>query len=123
MAYIAKHRRRMMARKRHGGMSGLGGAADCGADQVWCADYVYNGITGQCTTSAQCNQWHTDHPTPQQSTSFIDDIGNIAGALSKIWGAQQPAGAPVVVADTGPSTGEILAIGAAGLLAVYLITR
>lgn len=127
MAYINKRSARGSARSfrnRRGGMSGLGGASDCGAGQVWCADFVFPGLpAGQCVTADQCNQWYKDHPAPQQaSTSWTDVAGAAAGALTKIFGSQPQQQAPTIV-QSGPSTGTILAIAGAGLVGVYLLTR
>lgn len=118
--YINDRRRRVMRKKRRG-LMGFGDASDCGADQVWCADYVYAGLPpGQCVTKAQCDAYHQQHP--QQQTNIAADITSIAGALSSIFGTQQQTPPPAVV-STGPSTMTIVAIGGAALLGVYLLTR
>jgi hypothetical protein len=114
-------RRNRMVKRRRGVLSGLGGAADCGSGQVWCAEYVYNGLPpGQCTTADQCNAYKAANPQ-QAGTNWADDIASSLSSISKIFGAQQQPVMPVV--DTGPSTTTIIAIGAAGLLGVYLLTR
>lgn len=121
--YINDHRirRNRMVKRRKGVLSGLGGASDCGSGQVWCANYVYNGLPpGQCTTQDQCNAYNAANPQ-QAGTNWADDIASSLSSISKIFGQQQPA-APMAV-DTGPSTVTLVALGAAGLLGVYLLTR
>ena len=122
--YINDRRiRRRMVKRRRGVLSGLGGASDCGSGQVWCADYVMPGLpAGQCTTQAQCDAWHVDHPVATQQTNWADDIASSLSSISKIFGGQQQPMAPVAV-STGPSTLEIAAIAGAGLLGIYLLTR
>lgn len=128
MAYLNTSylRARRRAKKKKGtlaGLLGLGGASDCGADQVWCADYVFPGLpAGQCVTKAQCDQWHVDHPPAQQASNITDDIGSVANAITKIFGGQPQAAVPTVV-STGPSTTELALLGGAALLGVYLLTR
>lgn len=59
-------------------------------------------------------------PTQQPAApSFWDQITNVAKGIV----GQQQAPAPVIAPSTGMSTGAIVAIGAVGLGAVFLLTR
>jgi len=125
MSYINNRIRGSVRRYRTRGMSGLGGPSDCGAGQIWDANFVFPGLPpGQCVTQAQSDANKAAHPEqygPQQDTSLTSDITSIAGAVSKIFGTQQPA-APTVV-STGPDTMTLVALGGAALLGIYLLTR
>ena len=109
---------------------GMGGAESCGPTQQWDPNYVYDGIKGQCTPKGSAF-------APKPST----DWGELATSLSTMF-APKP-GAPKYVqvaprflapaaaaaatspAPSGMSSNTMLAIGlgAAGLLAVVMLTR
>lgn len=124
-------------------MSGLGNVGcsgalgDCGSDQIQDPSLVVGGYA-QCVSTQQYLASHPGARLVFDGTKWIDQgagvqqsgagqggdtWSNIAGAISKIFGATQQAPVAPVMVDSGPSTGTILAIGAAGLAAVYLITR
>jgi len=105
--------------RAHTVRGGMGGAENCGPNQQWDPNFVFNGIKGQCTPKGS--------PMTKPST----DWGAIATSLTSAF-APKPA-APAMsmpgympaAASSGMSQGTMIAIGlgAVGLLAVVMLTR
>lgn len=107
--------------RAHTVRGGLGGAESCGPDQHWDPNYVFQGMKGQCTPKSM--------PLVQMASSGTN-WGTLATSLTSLFSSPSapaptvatPAYAPV---QRGMSTNTMIAIGlgAAGLLAIVMLTR
>lgn len=106
--------------RAHTVRGGLGGAASCGPNQQWDPNYVMPGLPpGQCTPKG----------TPLTKASGVN-WGELATSLTSIFAPKPPptyATAPAYIppASSGMSPNTMIAIGlgAAGLLAIVMLTR
>lgn len=108
--------------RAHTVRGGMGGAENCGPNQQWDPNFVYAGIKGQCTPRGSAMA-----PAP------ATDWGAIATSLTSFLTPKPAAAAaptmtmPAYAGPTssGMSRGTMIAIGlgAAGLLAVVMLTR
>ncbi len=98
--------------------SQLEGAESCGPSQQWDPNYVFNGIKGQCTPKGS--------PMAAGSSNIVGAIfGGLSALLKPATPAPTAGGAPAYVPPSGmsPNTMIALGLGAAGLVALVLITR
>jgi hypothetical protein len=113
--------RNMVVTRR--GMYGLGGAADCGAGQIWDPNFVYGTLPpGQCVTAAQSTANQTANPSQYDgSGSGVASVANSAlQAFASIFGAKPAVGVPVA---SGMSTTTMVALAGAAVLAFALIMK
>lgn len=82
----------------------------------WLAQFFGSGSSTQVPPTTTPT---TTPTTPGTSTTGL--IASVSNAIGSIFGNKQPT-APTVV-SSGPSTMTIVAVGAVGLGAVYLLTR
>lgn len=104
---------------------GLGGSGNCGSNQQWDPNYVFNGIKGQCTPKGS--------PLVGMASGAATGVdwgkisASISSALAPKPAAQYPGGPPPSADSSsgGMSNTTMIAIGlgAAGLLALIMLTR
>lgn len=114
--------RNMVVTRR--GMYGLGGAADCGAGQIWDPNFVYGTLPpGQCVTAAQSTANQTANPSQYDgSGSGASGIFNsLLQAGVSIFGPKPATGVPVVA--SGMSTTTMVALAGVGVLAFALLMK
>lgn len=102
--------------RAHTVRGGLGGAESCGPTQQWDPNYVFQGIKGQCTPKG----------TPLASQSQWG--AGITAALTSLWkpatpATSLPAYAPAPAGGMSRNTMIAIGLGAAGLLAIVMLTR
>lgn len=119
MAYLPK--RGYMPRN----LSGLGGAENCGANQVWDPNAEFYGIKGQCMpranyTAAQIAALQQQAAAPASSGSTA---GNILGALLGGLLAPKPVVPVAAPVSSGISTTTAVAVGVGALALIFLATR
>jgi len=125
MPYIAAPRyRNSTTVAAHTVRGGLGGAESCGPNQQWDPNYKFGEFTGQCTPKGSPMT-----PAPKAGT----DWGALAKGLTGLFPAAKPPTTPMpggVPAyypppSSGMSTNTMIMIGlgAAGLLALVMLTR
>lgn len=110
--------------KRKGnGLMGFGDASSCGPDQIYAADYEYNGVKGQCLSAAQYKAWQDQKAAQGGGGSSIWD-SLIKGATEVLKGKLTPPPVTNISTSTGGlSTGAKLAIGGGILLAGFAIYK
>lgn len=112
-------------------MMGFGDASSCGPDQVWYPNLVYLGIKGQCSTpqaaaaslaSGQASGNLSTTPDGSGGPSIWDKL---IGGVTDVFKAKVTPGSTTIIQQPsgGIGTTGMVAIGAAGLLAVVLLTR
>lgn len=115
-------------------MGGLGGASDCGAGQVWYPNLTYAGVTGQCATPAQAQQFLSSGmasgnmltSAPGGGTDDTSVGSNVGAFFSKLFGGSStpPPGLPYMpMASPGLDMTTLLLIGGAGLALFFVIKK
>jgi hypothetical protein len=103
--------------------SGLGGSANCGADQQWDPNYVVPGTTlppGQCTPKGSAMT-----PAPSKFDAFMSSLFPAPAPAPAPTAGMTPAQVQAMIASQkgGMSTTTMIAIGvgAVGLLALIMV--
>ena len=112
---------------------GMGGAESCGPTQQWDPNYVYDGIKGQCTPKGSALAPKPSTDWGALATSLFSGLVPKSSTPKYVQGppgysapaAAAAAAAAAPPAPSGMSSSTMLAIGlgAAGLLAIVMLTR